>query len=270
MPYRVTTAGRRNGSVRRSELAAALSADRTGLIARFASFVEASALSTNVAADKILAFDSHDEVLDARRVRIHQAGGDVRAGLRSFRSSLWFLRREAFESLWQHGRRFVYGAVNGGNIGTEGQYGPFCLVVADPEALRCKALAVFPADTAQTYTDAAGRLDSSGAIAAATMWTDRSVLAICDRNCELELARATPWPDVLCAPDRYLEVVLTPLPLAGVDEVRIRTVYRDRVEELELRLVAGESLQPIERNEIAALQAVRRWKGKHAISMREL
>jgi hypothetical protein len=268
MAHRLDTAARRNQVKRESDLHSALEGDESGVLAEFATFVARSTFSTNVAADKIIAFDESDKILDARRLRVHQAGGNRAAGLRAFAASAWSARRDAFEARWQHGRRFVYGAVNGGNMGTEGFFGGFCIVVNDPRTAEPRALAVFPADTAQTYTDEQGRLDAAATSAAATRWEDRTALAVRERADEAMASPRHEWADVLCRPNHYLEVVIAPLALGSVDEVRLRASDLERLEELELEDLAKAPLENSERMELDALLCMRRWQGGRGIAMR--
>ncbi len=268
MAYRLDTAARRNRAEREAGLRSALEGDESGVLGMFAAFVDRSAFSTNVAADKIIALDENDEILDARRIRIHQAGGDRAAGLRAFAASAWFERRDAFEARWQHGRRLVYGAVNGGNMGTEGFFGGFCIVVDDPRVAEPRALAVFPSDTAQAYTDDQGQLDAAAASDAATRWEDRAALAVRERADEAIARPEREWADVLCRPNHYLEVVIAPLALGSVDEVRLRTADLERLEELELEDLAKAPLENSERMELDALLCMRRWQGGRGIAMR--
>ncbi len=268
MAHRLDTAARHNRAERESGLHSALEGDKSGVLASFAAFVARSAFSTNVAADKIIAFDESEEILDGRRIRIHQTGGGRAAGLRSFAASAWFERREAFEAQWQHGRRLVYGAVNGGNMGTEGFFGGFCIVVNDPWAGEPRALAVFPGDTAQMYTDDQGRLDATAASDAATRWEDRAALAVRERAEEAIASLKGEWADVLCRPDHYLEAVIAPLALGSVDEVRLRASDLERLEGLELEDLAHAPLENSERVELDALLCMRRWQSGRGIAIR--
>lgn len=268
MAYRLDTAARRNQVKRKSDLYSALKGDESGVLTEFAAFVARSAFGTNVAADKIIAFDECEEILDARRLRMHQAGGDRAAGLRAFAASGWFARRDAFEARWQHGRRLVYGAVNGGNMGTEGFFGGFCIVVNDPRAAEPRALAVFPADTAQTYTDEQGRLDPAAASGAATRWEDRTALAVREPADQAIASPEPEWADVLCRPNHYLEVVIAPLALGSVGELRLRAENLERLENLELDDLAETPLENSERIELDALLCMRRWQDGRGTSMR--
>ena len=61
-----------------------LASDPSDRLATFQQFVETSSFSTNVSADKVLAFDQADAVLDTRQFHVQKAGGDAAAGLADF------------------------------------------------------------------------------------------------------------------------------------------------------------------------------------------
>ena len=264
-----TAAG--NAAIRRTAAEAVFAADATGRIADFRRFVDASSFSTNVSADKVLVYEDAAEVLDTRRFHVHEAGGDEVAGLARFASAQDSLlaRREPFEDLWTHGRRLVYGAVNADGMGTEGRFGPFCLVVDDPEAPAPDALAVFPGDSAQRYTTTSGVVDAPAAMAEATAWSERADLALVERGAEAAGAPETAWPEIVCRPDRYLEAVRAGrLPPSSVTEVRLRSAFRDRLDELQARVLAGDALDPVEQNGVAAYGVVHGWRRAHGTGVR--
>src|SRR5438105_4425894 len=52
-------------------------------------------------------------------------------------------------------------------MGTEGLFGPLCLVITDPETPPADALAVFPGDSAQRYTTGDGSIHIESSISGA-------------------------------------------------------------------------------------------------------
>jgi len=255
-----------NSTTRQTESAALISGDPTGTLTRFHAFVADSVFSSNVSADKVIDWDEAGEVLDTRRWSIAQSGGDVAVGLAAFASQQgqWLVRRQGFEDLWEHGRRFFYGALNAGGMGTEGRYGPFCVVIHDLDAHGPCALAVFPGDSAQRYTTEAGSVDAAAAGREATAWADRAGLALVHRAAEVQAVDEEGWFEVVCRPDRYLEVVVAAqLPIAVVAEVRIRRGTADRLDDLQSRRLIGDVLSPTESNEVRAYEAMQRWRRLH-------
>lgn len=245
-------------------------ADGSGRLADFLQLVETSSFSTNVSADKVLAFDRADEILDARRFHVQQAGGDSVAGRVDFeaRQGSWLIRRQAFEDLWNHGRRLVYGAVNAGGIGTEGRFGPFCVTCSDPETPVPDAIAVFPGDSAQRYTSGGGDLDGDLARAEATAWSRRADLAVTERGDEALAATVADWPTVVCRPDHYLEVARAGAwPVAALSQVRLRSDYHAELAALRLRWLAGEVLVPDEVNQAGAYDVVSDWRRSTGVEL---
>lgn len=270
MPRSVTRAGVRNSARVRAAARDLLTGDRSGVLAEFHALADRSAFSSNVSADKIVAFDAHDAMLDARAIEQHHAGGDRLAGLRAFRRRQrgWYVRRVRFEALWLHGRQFVYGALNAGGMGTEGRYGPFCVVIGDPGSCAPAALAVFPANSAERYCSSAGIVDSDRAREEAVAWSDRAALATMQRAREALATSLRDWPRVICDRHRFLEAVLAPAPpLSRVDGVRVRQTYLDRLEDLRLLGVDDDLRQATARRELAAFEAMRRWRVTHGIAI---
>lgn len=259
-----------NSAARRADAAELIADDVSGVLARFRDFASGSMFSSNVSAAKVVDWDSASEVLDTRRWLIAQAAGNIAAGLAAFalQQGSWLVRREAFENLWEQGSCFVYGAVNAGGMGTEGRFGPFCIVLSDPEAHLPSVLAVFPGDSADRYTTVSGAVDEAAAEREATSWADRAVLAVV--RCSPEALTADPhnWPDVVCRADRYLEVVIVAhLPITVLAEVRLRTGLIDRLDELQSRRFLGEPLEPDEENEVRAYSVLQAWRHSHGTSI---
>jgi hypothetical protein len=236
---------------------------------RFRWFAASSAFSTNVDFDKVVVYDKAGAVLDTRSYYAQRHGGAA-AGLRVFakRQGSWLARREAFEDLWEHGRTFIYGAVNAGGIGVLGDFGQICLVIQGPERRGPRALAAFPADTATRYTDEAGAVDGPLAQAEATAWAARTDLAVIERQSEATATSAPDWPRVLCRPAAYLEAVFAgPLPLGALGEARLRDEAHERLEELSSRSVAGETLTVLEKNELSAYDLLHKWRREHGTAI---
>ena len=274
MQHDLTATAASNEAARAAAAASAVSADASGRLAEFRELVETSSFSTNVSADKVLEFDRADEILDARRFHVQQAGGDSVVGLAAFATAQrdGLARREAFEDLWDHGRRLLYGAVNAGGMGTEGRFGPFCLTIDDPQAPAPDALAVFPDDSVERYTTDAGAVDGDLARDEATAWSRRADLAVTERGDEaLAAATVADWPAVVCRPDRYLEVARAgSWPVAALSQVRLRSSYRAELAALRLRSLAGEVLVPDELNQAGAYDVVSDWRRSKGVELMDV
>jgi hypothetical protein len=246
-----------------------LEADTSRSLASFRDFVEKSAFATNVRLEKVVAYEEAGGIIDGRAYCILCSAGDTVAGLERFASSQnrYFLGRENFEDLWEHGRRFVYGAVNAGGMGVE-EFGPICLVVADVEAEVPDALGVFPEDTVKRYTDAGSGVDEGRALSEVTMWDDRSDLAVVERANEAVTAAQAGWPPLLCSDDGYLEVVVTgPLPLKAIAEARLPDALRARLDELRAKYLLEEPMTMVEQGEAHAYDVLHRWRHRHGTAI---
>lgn len=260
-PRDLTAVAAAHSDQRRRDADTLVHADASGLLARFRAFVDGSAFSTNITADKVLVYDEADEILDTRSVRILQAGGDTAAGLATFASGAWSAQREAFEDLWDGGRGFVYGAVNAGGMGVEGSYGGFCVAVDDPDRASPVTLVVFPSDSARRYTTPPADVDEPRAADEATSWEDRASLVTLERHAEVD-GDETSWPLLVCSPLRYFETVIAPGPrTSGISQVRLRTDYQAELVEFQARDLAGDAtLTEVERNQAAAYDVIQSWR----------
>lgn len=271
MPADMTATAASNSATRRAEAATVLAGDPSGRLMAFRDFVANDArFSTNVDCYKVVAFHEAGEVLDARRLWVHRAGGDETLGLADFasRQQAWLARREGFEDFWQYGRRLLYGVVNAGGTGTG--FGVWCLV-ADPGRPAPDALGVFPEDSAHRYTDSSGVVDSTRAVAEVTAWSDRAELAVIERASPAVAGADEEWPEILCRSDQYLEVTRAgAFPLSALDEVRLRAALRARLDELWAREETGEVLPDIEANEVAAYRVVDAWRRTHGVGVAEV
>jgi hypothetical protein len=246
----VTAAGHANSAVRRRAAADILAKDSSDLLARFRDLAARSQFSTNVTADKVLAYDRDGRIVPS---------GQVYFDATRLQPEGWRRRREAFEDLWEHGREFVYGSVNAGNMGAE-KFGSYCLVSQDPSREPGDALAVFPSDSAQRYTKAPATVDETRAVTEVTAWEDRADLALAERAHAVDSDEGK-WSDVICSRDRYLEVVWTPPPRLDVlAEVRIREKQLRQLRKLRTFAKARRPLGSADLNEAVAYHVLRSWE----------
>lgn len=258
-----------NSSARQATAGEKLAADLSGRLTRFREFVAESAFGTNVRLDKLPAFERARAIVDARSYFILLSAGDVAAGLALFAASQGgYLRgRQGFEDLWENGRRFIYGAVNGGGSGVEG-FGPVCLVLADVQSGSVDALGVFPEDTVKRYVDANGDINHELACAEATAWEDRAELGVLERSEEASATTAADWPGLLCSADDYLEIVITgPLSLEAVIEVRLPAALRVRLDELRAKSVLEVPITDVELAEVHAYDVLHAWRRRHGAAI---
>lgn len=273
MAANLTLTAERNSAKHRAAADDAIATDASGTRRRFRDLIRHSVFSTNVDAFKIPVFNTAGEILDARSVETQRCGGNRARGLREFRrrQGAWLVRRQGFEDLWKHGRRFVYGAVNAGGMGAEGPFGRFCIVVSDPERPAPDALAVFPGDSASRYTDASGRVNAIRAMSEATSWQDRCALGTTELGADALLIHSAGWPSVICHPRRYLEAARAgSLPITGVAEIRIRAEYRINLDEWRGSFLAGDPLTSEQANQVAAYDVVHSWRRSHGTAINDV
>lgn len=154
-------------------------------------------------------------------------------------------------------------------MGTEGRFGPFCAVIADPGSHGPLALAVFPGDSARRYTAEDGSVNAAAAEQESTSWAERASLAVVLLSTEARGADARQWDAVVCRPDHYLEVVVVAqLPVAVLAEVRIRKNLADRLDDLQSRALLGDVLHPDASNEVRAYETLQQWRRVHGTSIR--
>jgi len=270
MALSLNRAGARNSRRTREAARLLVEGDRTGVLALFRTFAGRSVFSTNVSADKIALFDTHGALLDARAVEQARADGDRAAGLRSFRrrQHRYFARRVRFEALWNHGRRFVYGAVNAGGMGTEDLFGPFCIVVADPSASAPAALGVVPGDSASRYCSRDGVVDRARALDEVVAWSDRADLVTVERASDALAVPHDEWMAAICRPGRYIEAIVAPgPPLAAIDAVRLRRGHLERLEELRAIGIDDGPRSNTGGLELLAFETLQRWRVAYALDI---
>lgn len=268
----LTLTAESNAGARRAAAEAAVADDHSGTVAAFREFAGTSRFSTNATADKICAYGAAGEVLDTRGSYIHTVGGDATKGLEDFAAAQesWLARREAFEDLWHHGRRLLYGAVNAGGLGPTDSFGSFCLLVDDPEDPPADALAVFPGDSVRRYTTPDGVVDEQRCVEEVTPWGERADLAVLECAGEAAAAPEEDWPQLLCRDHRYLEVVRAGrIPVTALAETRLRSGERSRLDGLRARVLAGDELAPVEANEVAAYDVLHTWRRSHGTPINE-
>ncbi len=246
-----------------------LKTDVSGQLARFRDFAAGSAFATNVVLEKLELYERAEALMDARACCIARCGGDEVAGLALFadRQAEHLDGREGFEDLWEHGRRFVYGAVHAGGAGVE-SFGPVCLVLSDLARQKPDALGVFPQDTVQRYADASGSVDGSRALSEATAWADRAALAVVERAAAALDCTPREWPELLCSDDGYLEVdVAGPLSLEAIAHARIPDAKRVQLERLRAADLLGESISDVERAEARLYDVLHRWRRRNGMTI---
>jgi hypothetical protein len=121
------------------------------------------------------------------------------------RLGTFYDKRLAFDSKFENGRRFIFGALNIDGAGSE-NYGVFC-VVLDNSVSACQQLAYLPKDSLGGY------VDDHHAVAAAQIEQDASpdshkhYLAVIKHVHELEKVDYREWTKMVCCGKQYIEAI---------------------------------------------------------------
>jgi hypothetical protein len=245
--------------------------DSSGLLQDFRAIADGSAAGTNISAEKVLCFGAVKALLDARSFYIWQQKGNRAAGLRKFQEKQGdlYARRTAFETLWEGGESFRYLALNAGGLGTQDDFGKFCLITIRLTE-NGRAAAVFPGDSVQRYTTATG-VDEELVRREAAAWAVRGAVAVIERRAEALAADPADWPVVICRPGNYLEVVIaSSLPLSDLAEVRLPASYLDTLKSYDRDESARKRLTQEQNNELAAFRLLHRWRRTYGIAITPL
>ncbi len=259
--------GAANSARHRAHCAALVGADPTGRLDRFRELVVTSAFSTNVSADKIIAYGRAEQILDTLSAYRVVEGAPVGTERFEVEQGAYLAGRQAFEAMWEHGHRFVYGAVNAGGMGTEGKYGHYCLVVPDPDEAGSEALGVFPGNSVTIYyREETGVVDEQTACADAAAWTERADVAVATQHEEVGRTSEGGWPAVVCRPDHFLEVAWAPAAQpSAIREARLRSGKYSELLQFVRRAAQKLPLSNSEQNEIRALQTLWQWRNEHGL-----
>jgi len=243
-------------------------ADKSGVVNAFRVAAATLLVGSNVSADKIVAFDTYDRVLDARSLAIHRAGGDTVNGLAEFNSRSWTPRREAFEDLWIDGRVAVYGALTPGSGGLTAGFGPFQLVMAEPADGEQAAL--FPGDSAQRYTDDTAVVNEALALSEATEWGVRSEMVTTERGTQAMAAPPAQWDALMQNADDYFEVVfLESIPLERVTAVNVKKSLAVSMRSARARAAKGDAMIATDSQLAGVAEVLARWRRTLGITLRE-
>ncbi|WP_146084288.1 hypothetical protein [Rathayibacter sp. AY1F6] len=250
----------------RAKAAATIAQDKTGRIAEFHTFLQASQASSNVDAFKLAHFEKIGRIVDGRAFQISVAGNEAE-GLEKFRETQkgYYARRETFEQACVRGVEFIYFALNAGNLGTQGQYGPYCVVVANPQG-GGRSVAVTPGDSLKLYVEDDLTLLHEKLAETIAQWAGRADLAVELKHAIVQEDHQVEWVQLICAPDNYIEVIVAgAVDQSDVSSIRISKDYERKITALQrkarksLRKGSADQLSLVERNELVAFDAAKRF-----------
>ncbi|HRI71013.1 MAG TPA: hypothetical protein PK156_42570 [Polyangium sp.] len=141
--------------------------------------------------------------------------------------------RMAFESHFEDGHLFRYGALNIGGIGPP-YYGTFCAVLK-PSVVHSLPCAYFPDDSLKRYVPnwATPRVDEAATQSEAASPSSRGILATLKHAPELHSKPTTAWPQMLCRDDCYVEAVFVgEISPVSIDQIRVDNSELERLFDL--------------------------------------
>lgn len=233
MPIDLTATAAENSHRRRDEAAALVANDATGSLRTFWESMKETSMGSTVHAAKVVSYDESSEIVCTRQAMIKELGraldpDEIEEMFHSRQISHdgfdWYPARMAFESHWHHGTELVYWSLltDGPGLATvPGQrYGPYCLVIKDPQTPPPLALAVFPGNTAELY--GTGGVLNPQCEDDATAWEDRGDMLTGKHALGAASTPQHDWAALICSPDDFSEVVRAgDLPISAIGEVRM-------------------------------------------------
>lgn len=136
------------------------------------------------------------------------------------RLGTFFETRTTFDSSFDRGARFQYGALNIGGAGAT-RYGIFCVVLNRDFSEDCELVVYLKTDSLSGYMAAGGTLEEAALGRDIAPDTHRQQLAALKHAHELELHDGN-WAKMLCSENEYIEVIfVVNLETGMVAEVRI-------------------------------------------------
>ena len=136
------------------------------------------------------------------------------------RLGIYFKRRTTFDSMFDEGREFKYGALNIGGAGAP-RYGTFCVVLKQSFPEGDDRVAYVKNDSLNGYTDEDGIFDRVSFQNDLACHSHRQYLAALKHAHELEIRRDE-WSRMLCSESDYVEAIfIAVVDVSKIDEVRI-------------------------------------------------
>ena len=169
-------------------------------------------ISVNMKPYKLLGFLRAGRYLTVREIAAEQAASSTSGRspedvLRDMQGA-YYDRRVLFETSFEDGERFAYGALNiGGTAGVSG-YGIFCAFLAD-EATSALRSAYLPDDSLKRYVKPATPLvlESSTLGRDVATGAQRHSLAALKHQDDLATSNEGSWGTLLCGPGCYVEAI---------------------------------------------------------------
>jgi hypothetical protein len=171
-----------------------------------------------------LTFSEHQNVYEWADER-SRVGGVPREQILREKLGRYYPRRTAFDSSFEDGERFRYGALNIGGAGAP-KYGEFCAVLHHRVSAERSEVAYLRSDSLKTYMKRGPVLDEEALRGDAAPHSHRHCLATMKHAGELGGHPEDRWPSMVCSATDFIETVFMG-PLAASDVEVIRMPQRD-------------------------------------------
>lgn len=133
----------------------------------------------------------------------------------------YYERRIAFDSAFDDGRLFRYGALNIGGAGAT-KYGKFCAVLASDFAAGGEDVAYLKFDSLNTYVRAKAEVDEAAISGDVASHASRDKLTALKHVHEIPTVDEHDWPGLVCSDSDYVEAIfLEEVTPQDAEEVRV-------------------------------------------------
>lgn len=202
----------------------------------------------------------HDEA----RERARQEGGDSENYLKR-QQGQYYLKRVTFERSFVDGENFRYASLNIAGTGLS-YYGPYCLVLRDPEDDNLAAL--LPANSLMRFMSDEPQLDEEALRHEVAPWPNRHHLAACKHAHDVANTPDEAWPRMMChateTDENFVEIILgSPVTPQTLFELRVEKA-KARLDDLVAGAVTG-TLTDSERGELMTRLEVLEELKKHQL-----
>lgn len=141
----------------------------------------------------------------------------------------WFERRLRFDTAFDDGEHFRYGALNVGGVGST-RYGNFCVVLKGAFLEGLTTLAYLKNDSLRCYFTHAGLVDDMRLRAEVALHEHRHYLAALKHASALSRGSDSEWAQMVCSDSEYIEAIfIGDVSMPEIEEVRVQRTEYERL-----------------------------------------
>jgi hypothetical protein len=138
----------------------------------------------------------------------------------------WYAKRAAFESEFDKGHTFRYGALNLGNVGTT-CFGPFCMILRDGFPQN-QDVAYLISNSLTDYVSDSGQVNMLAVKRDTAPHSHRHCLAVIKHGKDATVRPSNQWPSLTCGDSEYIEAIfIGHLTTGEINIVRMSNSYRE-------------------------------------------